>query len=93
MTTKSSNSTLSKGRPPIYANAEERLKGHRNSALKAYLKKTNRTMEDYLQQKQQIKKKKEINYVNRWMKDYLKDNDEYNDLLEFIQKQKNNVQQ
>ena len=50
-------------------------------------------MDDYLQQKQSIKKRKEISYVHKWMKSYLKEN-EYTELLEFIHtiNNKNTVQ-
>ena len=88
-----STTTALKGRPKLYQNEEQRLNGHRQSALCAYLKKNNKTLDDYLQQKQSIKKRKEISYMNKWMKSYLKEN-EYTELLLFIHtiNNKNNVQ-
>jgi hypothetical protein len=89
-----STTTALKGRPKLYGTDEERSNGHRNSALRAYLKKHNKSLEDHLKQKQTIKKRKELNYVNKWLKNYLKDNDEHYELLEFIHtiNNKNNVQ-
>ena len=88
-----STTTALKGRPKLYGTDEERSNGHKNSALRAYLKKNNKSMDDYLQQKQSIKKRKEISYMNKWMKSYLKEN-EYTELLEFIHtiNNKNTVQ-
>ena len=83
--------STTKGRPKLYQNEEERSNGHKNSALRAYLKQNNKSMDDYLQQKQSIKKRKEISYMNKWMKSYLKEN-EYTELLEFIKTINNKIE-
>ena len=83
--------STTKGRPKLYQNEEERSNGHKNSALRAYLKKNNKSMDDYLQQKQSIKKRKEISYVHRWVRNYLKENNN-NELLEFIKTINNKIE-